>query len=130
MDSSPVDVFSGIPGSTGLLFDGLVRHDRLLTDSLGGGISGGVGFFGCAGLMEGCLPVKSEHSYSLAGSDGDSIPDSPLSSNDAGKKSSDIACLISSLKYRFLYNDRYSRMWVADRLGNGVPDSILGLLTV
>merc|ERR1712018_861719 len=28
------------------------------------------------------LPVKTEHSYSMAGSDGDSIPDSPLSLHD------------------------------------------------
>ena len=29
--------------------------------------------------------VKTEHSYSMAGSDGDSIPDSPLSHHDTGK---------------------------------------------
>ena len=49
----------------------LVKNDRLLTDSL---------------PMAGETPVKHEHSYSLEtrgmASDGDSIPDSPLSLND------------------------------------------------
>ena len=59
------------------LFDGLIRHDRLLTDSL-------------VGLLPNSLQdmpvVKTEHSYSMAGSDGDSIPDSPLSvNNDTGE---------------------------------------------
>lgn len=51
---------------------GLVRHDRLLTDC-----TMGLNF-------EGLPVVKSEHSYSMAGSDGDSIPDSPSSMNDTG----------------------------------------------
>lgn len=39
---------------------GVVLHDRLMTDAVLGN-----------------LPIKTEHSYSLA-SDGDSLPDSPI----------------------------------------------------
>lgn len=42
---------------------GVVLHDRLMTDALGS----------CT-----TMPIKTEHSYSLA-SDGDSLPDSPIS---------------------------------------------------
>ena len=69
LDSQPHE--SLLSGSHGL-FDGLVRHDRLLTD--------------CQDLISSNPVVKSEHSYSsVVGSDGDSIPDSPLSSNETGK---------------------------------------------
>ena len=70
------------------MLDGLVRHDRLLTDSLNLGAH-----HLATSPMEhhqiipqiSQLPVKTEHSYSMAGSDGDSIPDSPLSLHDTGK---------------------------------------------
>lgn len=58
--------------NSNIFTDGLVRHDRLLTDCT-------MGF-----NFEGLPVVKSEHSYSMAGSDGDSIPDSPSSMNDTG----------------------------------------------
>ena len=68
-------------GSNNNLFDGLIRHDRLLTDSL-------VGLLPNSALQDNVMMnpvVKTEHSYSMAGSDGDSIPDSPLSVNDTGE---------------------------------------------
>lgn len=46
-----------------LLDKDIVLHDRLMTDAILGN-----------------RPIKSEHSYSLA-SDGDSLPDSPISNN-------------------------------------------------
>ena len=61
------------------IFDGLIRHDRLLTDSLGL-LPTGPTFSGPPDTPV----VKTEHSYSMAGSDGDSIPDSPLSFTDTG----------------------------------------------
>ena len=64
------------------IFDGLIRHDRLLTDSL----NLGLGLLPPGqGLASEPPVVKTEHSYSMAGSDGDSIPDSPLSFTDTGK---------------------------------------------
>jgi hypothetical protein len=64
------------------IFDGLIRHDRLLTDSL----NLGLGLLPPGqGLASEHPVVKTEHSYSMAGSDGDSIPDSPLSFTDTGK---------------------------------------------
>jgi len=65
------------------IFDGLIRHDRLLTDSLNLGL--GLLPLG-QGLASEPPVVKTEHSYSMAGSDGDSIPDSPLSFTDTGKQ--------------------------------------------
>ena len=64
------------------IFDGLIRHDRLLTDSLGLLPPGPASTLGMASEPP---VVKTEHSYSMAGSDGDSIPDSPLSFTDTGK---------------------------------------------
>lgn len=43
--------------------EGVVIHDKLMTDA-----------------ALGTRPIKNEHSYSLA-SDGDSLPDSPISNN-------------------------------------------------
>ena len=80
------------------MLDGLVRHDRLLTDSLNLGVAHlatspmtGNGNMTTSENHQiisqiSQLPVKTEHSYSMAGSDGDSIPDSPLSLHDTGKK--------------------------------------------
>ncbi len=69
------------------IFDGLIRHDKLLTDSLVGllptptlPISSTL----AATCLQEVPVVKTEHSYSMAGSDGDSLPDSPLSVNDTG----------------------------------------------
>jgi hypothetical protein len=56
---------------------GLVLKDRLLTDSV---VANGEEF---------PVMVKSEHSYSIGmGSDGDSLPSSPLSSLQDGKRNS------------------------------------------
>ena len=78
----PVESLMSGNGSNNNLFDGLIRHDRLLTDSL-------VGLLPNSALQDSSstmMPVvKTEHSYSMAGSDGDSIPDSPLSVNDTGE---------------------------------------------
>ena len=73
------------------IFDGLIRHDRLLTDSL----NLGLGLLPPGhGLASEPPVVKTEHSYSMAGSDGDSIPDSPLSFTDTGKHNT---CLLFSV---------------------------------
>ena len=80
------------------MLDGLVRHDRLLTDSLNLGVAHlatspmtGNGNMTTSENHQiisqiSQLPVKTEHSYSMAGSDGDSIPDSPLSLHDTGNR--------------------------------------------
>lgn len=49
------------------MLPGVILHDRLMTDA-----------------VLGTLPIKTEHSYSLA-SDGDSLPESPISHNKIGK---------------------------------------------
>ena len=96
------------------LFDsqhGLVRNDRLLTDGImvshdphGSGTSSsaaseastsplpssatlafGASLSDALTVGAGSAPVKTEHSYSMAGSDGDSLPDSPLSNPTDGK---------------------------------------------
>ena len=75
MDQHPVE---SLMSSNNNVFDGRIRHDRLLTDSL-------VGFLPNNSTAQEMPVVKTEHSYSMAGSDGDSIPDSPLSMNDTGE---------------------------------------------
>ena len=73
------------------IFDGLIRHDRLLTDSL----NLGLGLLPPGqGLASEPPVVKTEHSYSMAGSDGDSIPDSPLSFTDTGKHNTYVYLLL------------------------------------
>lgn len=71
---------------------GLIRNDRLLTDSLSqesvasssasSTTSSNFSLSPASGASAFIPPVKTEHSYSMAGSDGDSIPDSPMSNND------------------------------------------------
>ncbi len=94
---------------------GLVRNDRLLTDGLMAHNTTSVNAYSTASSSSsaaseasstsplpsevttptfapfevlaaaGTAPVKTEHSYSMAGSDGDSIPNSPLSNSADGK---------------------------------------------
>ena len=83
-DFSGEDIHSTSDSLMTCMLDGLVRHDRLLTDSLLGVQLGNDSVSGGFGTGGGPV-VKTEHSYSMAGSDGDSIPDSPLSHHDTGK---------------------------------------------
>jgi len=88
------DIHSSADNLMSSMLDGLVRHDRLLTDSLNLGVAHlatspmtGNGNMTTSENHQiisqiSQLPVKTEHSYSMAGSDGDSIPDSPLSLHD------------------------------------------------
>ena len=90
------DIHSSADNLMSSMLDGLVRHDRLLTDSLNLGVAHlatspmtGNGNMTTSENHQiisqiSQLPVKTEHSYSMAGSDGDSIPDSPLSLHDTG----------------------------------------------
>lgn len=59
---------------------GVVLHDRLMTDA-----------------ALGTRPIKTEHSYSLA-SDGDSLPDSPVSNNKMDGKDNNFFSLFSTFK--------------------------------
>lgn len=67
--SNPGSLFNDVDSLNGASGNGLVLKDRLLTDSVL--------------LEEFPVAVKHEHSYSMgAGSDGDSIPASPISLQD------------------------------------------------
>ena len=79
------DIHSSADNLMTSMLDGLVRHDRLLTDSLNLGAHLATSPTTSEHhIPQPQLPVKTEHSYSMAGSDGDSIPDSPLSLHDTG----------------------------------------------
>ena len=81
------DIHSSADNLMTSMLDGLVRHDRLLTDSLNLGahhLATSPTTSEHQIIPQPQLPVKTEHSYSMAGSDGDSIPDSPLSLHDTG----------------------------------------------
>ena len=97
-DFSGEDIHSTSDSLMTCMLDGLVRHDRLLTDSLLGVQLGNDSVSGGFGTGGGPV-VKTEHSYSMAGSDGDSIPDSPLSHHDTGKFAWAISSTENALHY-------------------------------